>query len=1154
MDRRLSVLIVEDSESDAGLIVRQLQKASYDVSHERVETDDQMRTALEKQPWGLVIADYNLPQFSATAALEILQKTGLDIPFIVVSGTIGEDKAVELMKSGAHDYIMKGNLARLIPAVERELSEAQTRHARRAAEEALKRSEGELRTLFAAMTEVVLVLDAEGRYIKIAPTNPLNLYRPSEKLVGKNVHDVLPKKDADEILQQITQALETRQTINYEYKLDIGSREVWFDGRVSPLTDNTVFWIARDITERKQAEAALRVSEERFSKAFRSSPDAVVVSRLSDGTIMEVNDTWERIFGYHRAESIGSSSLLLDVFVDPGDRHKAVQRLIEQGRLRDFELDIRRKGGEVRQVSLSGERIEIGDEQCLITIIRDITAAKRAAEALRKNEERLRLALKASQQGLYDLNLQTGEAIVSPEYAQLLGYDPSEFQETHEKWIERLHPEDREHTIANLRACVRGEAPGYQVEYRMRAKSGEWKWISSIGEIVERAPDGSPLRMVGTHLDITQRKRAELALKESEARFSAIFHASPIAISITRLKDSVRIDVNKAWEKITGLSREEALGHTPIELNAWANPVDRDRLISQLSEQGMVQDFEFQIRHKSGSLSYVLMAAEMTELAGERYMVSLAQDITDRKQAEEALKESEDRYRQVIEQINEILFSLDQNGVITFMSPVIRTVAGYEPEDLIGHPFADFIHPEDLPDVVKEFNKRMKGKREPIEYRIRAKSGEAVWLRSSGKVLFEGGEFKGIRGILTDVTEQRKAKVAAGKLEDQLRQSQKMEAIGILAGGVAHDFNNLLTIILGNADLMLGDVREDHPFCTPLEETRKAANRAALLTRQLLAFSRKQVVEPKILDFNEIIHNTQKMLGRLIGENIRLETNLSIDLSPIEADPGQVEQIIMNLAVNARDAMPEGGSLTLHTQNREADEFFFKEKGIIGGPGSYAVLRVTDIGTGMSPEIMERIFEPFFTTKGLGKGTGLGLSTVYGIVKQNRGYIFVQSAPGAGTTFEILLPKAEGERSDEVRQIGPQAKTLGSETILVVEDNEEVRAVAVESLNRYGYHVLEATDGESALKLIRSNKSPIHLLITDVIMPRMGGNQLAGHVRALSPATKVLFMSGYTDESISRYGVLRPGIALLSKPFTPEALAKKVREVLGRTEGEGSLS
>jgi PAS domain S-box-containing protein len=481
------------------------------------------------------------------------------------------------------------------------------------------------------------------------------------------------------------------------------------------------------------------------------------------------------------------------------------------------------------------------------------------------------------------------------------------------------------------------------------------------------------------------------------------------------------------------------------------------------------------------------------------------------------------------------------------MSSVVRTVAGYEPEDLIGHPFTDFIYPDDLPDLVKEFKKRMKGKKEPIEYRIRAKSGESMWVRSSSRALFEGGEFKGIRGVLTDVTEQRNAKEAARKLEEQLRQSQKLEAIGTLASGVAHDFNNLLTIILGNADLMLMDLREDHPYYRLLEETKKAANRAASLTRQLLAFSRKQVIEPKILDLNEIIHNTHKMLARLIGEHIRLETNLAPDLWPVEADPGQMEQVIMNLAVNARDAMPEGGHLTLRTQNRDMDEFFFKEKGVAGGPGSYAVLRVTDTGTGMSTEIMERIFEPFFTTKGMGKGTGLGLSTVYGIVKQNRGFIFVQSEPGAGTTFEILLPRVEGRKSDDAREISPQAKPLGSETILVVEDNKDVRAIALATLNRYGYHVLEAPDGESALNLIRSYKGPVHLLITDVIMPGMGGNQLAGQVRVLRPNTKVLFMSGYTDESISRYGVLKPGLALLSKPFTPEALAKKVREVLDRT-------
>jgi signal transduction histidine kinase/ActR/RegA family two-component response regulator len=381
------------------------------------------------------------------------------------------------------------------------------------------------------------------------------------------------------------------------------------------------------------------------------------------------------------------------------------------------------------------------------------------------------------------------------------------------------------------------------------------------------------------------------------------------------------------------------------------------------------------------------------------------------------------------------------------------------------------------------------------------------------------------------------------QLEEQLRQSQKMEAIGQLAGGVAHDFNNLLTVITGYTEMLLDNVASHEPERVPLEEIRKAGDRAASLTHQLLAFSRKQILEPKILDLNTTIADIEKMLRRVIGEHIDLVTVLKGDLRPVKADPGQIQQVILNLAVNARDAMPAGGKLTVETANVNLDHAY-AETHVEVQPGPYVMLAVSDTGCGMAPEILARVFEPFFTTKEVAKGTGMGLATVYGIVKQSGGSICVYSEPGNGTVFKIYLPSSTGDSAEE-NLSGPDAEIpRGTETVLVVEDEEAVRGLTRQVLEVNGYTVLEARHGDEAITLCQQIAEPIDLLLTDVIMPQMNGPELAARVTELYPALKVLFVSGYADHAIVRHGTLDPDTSFLQKPFSPAELARKVREVL----------
>jgi len=397
--------------------------------------------------------------------------------------------------------------------------------------------------------------------------------------------------------------------------------------------------------------------------------------------------------------------------------------------------------------------------------------------------------------------------------------------------------------------------------------------------------------------------------------------------------------------------------------------------------------------------------------------------------------------------------------------------------------------------------------------------------------------------FVRDITRRRQTEEEKAKLEAQLAQAQKMESVGRLAGGVAHDFNNLLTVINLYSDMALRSLEPDNPLRQDLEEIRRAGDRAAQLTRQLLIFSRRQPLEMRTLNLNEVLQGLAKMLPRLLGEDIPLQMKLAPDLGYIHADPGQIEQVVVNLAVNARDAMPEGGQLTLETVNTTLDKLFLRlHSGV--EEGEYIMLAVSDTGVGMTEEVKAHLFEPFFTTKGPGKGTGLGLATVYGIVKQHRGHIWVYSEPGLGSIFKVYLPRVEAGPAATSRSEEATALPRGSETVLVVEDEPAVRSVAVRVLSGLGYQVLEASSGLDALQVAATWGQMIHLLLTDVIMPEMNGKALAEQLTALYPALKVLFISGYTDETISHHGVLEEGVAFLQKPFTPSRLAHKVREVL----------
>jgi PAS domain S-box-containing protein len=473
-------------------------------------------------------------------------------------------------------------------------------------------------------------------------------------------------------------------------------------------------------------------------------------------------------------------------------------------------------------------------------------------------------------------------------------------------------------------------------------------------------------------------------------------------------------------------------------------------------------------------------------------------------------------------------------------------IFGYTKEELEHMTVNDIAHPEDINKSPAFIQRTLRGEtdRGTFEKRYLHKKGHVVACQvSSSLVRNADGSPLCFISHVHDITERKRAEEESEVLREQLRQSQKMEAIGRLAGGIAHDFNNLLTIIKGYSQLSLIELKEDTPLKKNIEHIHGATDRAANLVRQLLAFSRRQILEMKVLDLNAILTNLDNMLRRVIGEDIELITILAEDLGRVKTDPGWIEQAIMNLVVNSRDAMPSGGKLTIETGNVDLDEastygHFDVE------PGRYVMLSVSDTGAGITPEVMERLFEPFFSTKEKDKGTGLGLSTVYGIVKQSDGDIWVYSEPGKGATFKIYLPRVDEPLEERREKVLCDELLRGSETILLVEDEENVRKLALRVLERQGYKVLSARDGDDALLICEQFKDPIHLMLTDVVMPGMSGHELAKRLKSLHPKMKVLYMSGYTDDTIVLHGVLVEGVNYIQKPFTVDALTKKVREVL----------
>ena len=625
------------------------------------------------------------------------------------------------------------------------------------------------------------------------------------------------------------------------------------------------------------------------------------------------------------------------------------------------------------------------------------------------------------------------------------------------------------------------------------------------------------------------------ALQEATAELEGYFTTALDLFCIAGT-DGVFRRLNRQWEAALGYPLEELIGRRFLD---FVHPDDQEatrQAVSRLEKQEQVVDFVNRYRHKDGSYRWI----EWRSTPAGPLIYAAARDVTQRRQTELVLREAQERLQRAASAGRVGLWDADLRTGVVVRSAEWKRQLGYEEHELADtmEEWQSRLHPEDLEQATHDQRVSLAPPWPPYksEFRLRHRDGTYRRILAQGSLLFdERGEPARMFGTHLDITERT-------LLETQLRQARKMESVGRLAGGVAHDFNNLLTVINSAAELAVMQTREDDPLRRELEEIRDAAKRAAALTRQLLAFSRKQVLRPVVLDLNALIASTEKMLRRLIGEDVDLVFRPAERLGAVRADPGQTEQVIVNLAVNARDAMPSGGKLTIETADVDVDEAHARSHAD-SQPGPHVMLAVSDTGTGMDAGTLERAFEPFFTTKEAGRGTGLGLSTVYGIVRQSGGHISVQSEVGAGTTVRVYLPRAEGA-AQTAEAAPPEEPARGTETVLLVEDDQALRVLATRVLGSAGFTVVAAADPEEAERVLLGHQGPLHLLLTDVVLPGRSGREMAQRLTEMRPGLKVLFMSGYADDTILHRGVLDRGVQFIAKPFTGAALVRKVREVL----------
>ena len=1009
---------------------------------------------------------------------------------------------------------------------------------RKQAEEALREEREQLLSIFNSVDAVIYISDPTTHEMLYA--NRFIQEQLPTDYIGAKCYKVLQNLDApcpfctnDIILKQKPEPYHWEfHNKNFDRYYAIVDRIIrWTDGR------DVRFEMAIDITDRKRMERQYEV----LANIIQRSHDFIGVADLSKKPFF-VNPAGQKMVGLKGDEEVARTKIE-DYFL-PEDlsffNNTIIPTLTQQGRwagefrFRHFKTG---KAVPVLYDLFLSEDPSTGEMTNYATVTRDITERKLAEEALRESEQRLSLATRSAALGIWDWDVVNNKMTWDDQMFRLYGITEPPKSYGVEIWEKELHPEDRDFAWEACQAALRGEKE-YDIEFRVCWPDGTVRNIRAYG-LVLRDDAGNPVRMLGINFDITEHRQAEQALRESEKQKNLILNTTTEMVAYYD-QDLHIIWANRAAAESVDLTVEALVGRRCHEVwQGRAEPCDPCPVLQAKQEK---QPCENEAQTPDGRYWLLRGYPVLDEKNQLTNLVEFGLDITERKQAEASLRAAERRNQSLLDHSPACHKIVDLDLNLQYISKNgFLMLKLDEDTNVYGKPYPFAFFPEAFRRGMKDRLEQVKATKKTLTFEGLANDikGNDLWLYSTlVPVLNEDHDLEFITVVTADLTQQK-------HLENELRQSQKMESVGRLAGGVAHDFNNMLNVILGHTEMALEILAPDSPLGIHLQEILNAAERSANMTRQLLAFARKQTISPKELNLNEVITSMLKILRRLIGEDIGLSWSPGARLPLIRIDPGQVDQMLANLAVNARDAIGhQNGKVTIETANVCFDEDYCADHaGFV--PGNYVMLAFSDDGCGMDEETRSHIFEPFFTTKGTGEGTGLGLATIYGIVKQNDGFVNVYSEPGKGTTFRIYLPhlKAEPRQQDDVRNTAA-APAGGNETILIVEDETAILDMTRAMLESMDYTVLTATTPSEALRMTFERTCKIDLLITDVIMPEMNGLQLTKSLHERCPSVRTLFMSGYTADVIAHHGVLEKGVNFIQKPFSRKQLAAKVREVL----------
>jgi two-component system, cell cycle sensor histidine kinase and response regulator CckA len=908
--------------------------------------------------------------------------------------------------------------------------------------------------------------------------------------------------------------------------------------------------------ERKHAEDALCASEGRYRRLFETAQDGILILDAKSGFIVDVNPYLVSLLDYPRDEFIGKALWDIGPFKQIQESKAAFRELQDKQYIRYENLPLETRSGRRVNVEFVSNVYGENGNSVIQCNIRDITARKQAEERFvtqARELEKQTESLAHSRQALEEKTLllqsvldsmseglvvadDLGKFIVwNPAAEKIVGLGPANLPT--EEWTghynlflpDKVTPFPREHTP--LARAIKGESSGAVMFFR-NPKVDEGVFVEAYASPL-RDKYGTVRGGVVAFRDITERRRAEDKLREYERVVESL---DDMVVVVDR--EDRYVIANRAYLEHRGMTREQVIGHLVAETigKEFFETVVREK--ADLCFQGNVVEFEMKYKDpKRGERTIFVSYFPIEGSGGVTRLAAIMRDVTEQKWAEEELRRSEERFSKAFRSSPvAITISTQADGRYLDVNEAFLQMLRYKRAEVIGRTASElnfWVQKSERIEMLRQLEDS--GRVAGLRSQTKTSTGEIREADVSAELIELEGQTC-VLAITRDITETL-------KLEAQLRQAQRMEAVGRLAGGVAHDFNNMLGVIIGYSDLSLGLIEPESPAKRYMEQIKKAAHRAVGLTRQLLAFSRQEIVFPKIIDLNDVVQNLTTMLQRLVGEDVAMSFRPTVPLGSINADPGQIEQILMNLVVNARDAMPGGGAIIIETRHDELDEHYVAQH-----PGSHAgphvVLGVSDTGCGMNEKIKSQIFEPFFTTKGIGQGTGLGLSTVYGIVKQSGGTIFVYSEPGKGTTFKIYLPRVAEKAEALLQHRDEDHLPRGSETILVVEDDEPLRQLTLGILQEAGYRVIEAKNAEAALEILQATATAIDLLLTDVIMPGKNGVELLGLAKEIRPNLRSLFVSGYTGDLVAQRGGLVPEAAFLEKPFTRSSLLKKVYSAL----------